>query len=267
MSFFYGIPTLQAVTSVGATTSSTVTFNGSVFSTSYLDIGGSLNVTALGTYSADQNILTNYFWQFGDAQEIRVGYDGSLFLIDTETSGSGVKIFFGDGATATKVTCGDLDCQIINGTTLNAQAGFLFQTATGTTVLELKSTATNDDPIVRWRQNRTTSTNGTAVTIDTIPTTTDTCIMIDSKVIARRTGGTAGTAGDIAAYGRRAAFKNVGGVLTQVGTTTAIGTYESQVGWDCTIVGSGTNILVQGTGALNNNVTWHSTTEVYFVGS
>ena len=91
--------------------------------------------------------------------------------------------------------------------------------------------------------------------------------MVDANVVARRTGGTAGTAGDIAAYGRRAAFKNVGGVLTQISTTTAVGTYESQAGWDCTITTSGTNILVRGLGAANNNVTWHSTTAIYQVGT
>ena len=267
MSFFYGIPTLQAVTSVGATTSNTVTFNGSVYSTSYLDVGGSLNVSALGTWSANQQFATLAFLTFGDSQEVRIGFDGSLFLIDPETSGSGVKIFFGDGATATKITCGDVDCQNVNGVIIGGQQGNFVQTTTGTIVLQLKSIATNDDPIVHWRQNRITTTDATVTTIDTIGTTSNNCIMIETQVVARRTGGTAGTAGDIAAYKRIAAFKNVGGVLTQIGATTDASTFESQAGWDCTVAVSGTNILVRVTGALNNNVTWHSTTQVLFVGT
>jgi hypothetical protein len=267
MSYFYGIPSLQAVTTIGGTTTNVVDLQGGLYSSSYTNLGGGLDVTAPGTWVADQNFLTNYYVNFGDAQEVRVGFDGSSFLIDPVTSGSGAKVYFGDGSTAAKITCADIDCQVIDGTQIGGQSGIFIQTATGATVLELRSAATNDDPSVKWRQGRVATTDATVTTIDTIATTSDTCIMVNAMVVARRTGGTAGTAGDIAAYGRRAAFKNVAGVLTQIGTTLAVGTFESQAGWDCTVVVSGTDILVRATGAVNNNVTWHSTTQVLAVGS
>ncbi|MCZ6594468.1 MAG: hypothetical protein O6943_06075 [Bacteroidetes bacterium] len=40
-----------------------------------------------------------------------------------------------------------------------------------------------------------------------------------------------------------------------------------KAGWDCTFTVSGTNLLVRVTGAVNNNVTWHTTTMVQNVGS
>jgi len=267
MSYFYGIPSLQAVTTIGGTTTNVVDFQGGLYSSLYTNIGGTLDVGANGTWVADQNFLTGYYVNFGDAQEVRIGFDGSTFLIDPVTSGSGAKIYFGDGITPSKITCADIDCTVVNGTQIGGQSGIFTQTTTGATVLELKSTATNDDPSVKWRQGRVATTDATVTTIDTIATTSNTCIMVDVQVVARRTGGTAGTAGDVAAYKRLAAFKNVAGVLTQISTTTDAGTFESQAGWDCTVVVSGTNILVRVTGAANNNVTWHSTTQVLAVGS
>lgn len=263
MSGFFGIPNLQSVTTVGGTTNQTVDVQGSLLSSGYTNISGAFDVATTGTYSANQKMLTDFYWQFGDGQEVAIGLNGSSqFLIDPITSGSGTKIFFGDGSTGVKVTMGDLDCVGITATSAT------FTTSTlETTVLALTTVATNDDPILVWQQGRTTTTDATVTTIQTITTSSNTCIMIDAKVVARRTGGTAGTAGDVAAYGRRAAFKNVSGVLTQIGTTLAIGTFESQAGWDCTIDSSGTNIRVRGTGAANNDVTWHATTQISRVGT
>jgi len=262
MSSFFGIPNLQSVTTIGGTTNQTVDFQGSVFSSGYLNISGALDVVSTGTFSADQNMMSDIFWHFGDSQEVRIGLSGGQFVIDPITGGSGAKIFFGDGSTNVKVTMGDCVAAAITGTTAT-----LTTAAVETTVLALTTIATNDDPILFWQQGRVATTDATVTTLQTISTLSNTCIMIESQVVARRTGGTAGTAGDVAAYKRIAAFKNVSGVLTQIGTTTDAGTFESQAGWNCTIDTSGTNIRVRVTGAANNNVTWHSTTQVSRVSS
>jgi sulfur transfer complex TusBCD TusB component (DsrH family) len=257
MSGFFGIPTLQSVTTVGGTTNQSVELQGNTLSTGYLNISGAFDVVSTGTYAADQKMLSDVFWNFGDSQEVRIGLNGSQFVIDPITSGSGAKMFFGDGATGVKVTMGDCVAAAINGTTATLTTPTL-----ETTVFALTSVATNDDPIILWQQGRVATTNATVTTLQTITTSSNTCIMIDAKVVARRTGGTAGTAVDVAAYKRIAAFKNVSGVLTQIGTTTDAGTFESQAGWDCTIDISGTSIRIRATGAANNNVTWHSTTQI-----
>ena len=44
-------------------------------------------------------------------------------------------------------------------------------------------------------------------------------------------------------------------------------TAEDQALWDATLVISGTNVIVQVTGAALNNVTWHCTTKIQNVGT
>ncbi|MGD0948619.1 MAG: hypothetical protein ABSA52_14460 [Candidatus Binatia bacterium] len=42
---------------------------------------------------------------------------------------------------------------------------------------------------------------------------------------------------------------------------------EDQAGWDATLVPSGMNVIVRVTGAAGNNITWHVTTVVQYVGT
>jgi hypothetical protein len=91
-------------------------------------------------------------------------------------------------------------------------------------------------------------------------------LTLEVVVNARRTGGTAGANGDSAGYIGFATFKNIGGVVTQVGTFT-LNAKEDQVGWNVTLAISGTNILVQVTGAVNNNISWHSFVRHHTLGS
>lgn len=131
------------------------------------------------------------------------------------------------------------------------------QVSLGQSVLRLRSEATNDDPNIHKYQNRIATTNNTITTIHTIATVSNNSYIVEAKVLARRTGGSAGTASDTAGYKIIGVFKNNSGTLTQVGTTTVEHSSEDQAGWDCTFSISGTNILLRGTGATNNNITWH----------
>jgi len=246
------------VTGAGGTHTGGTVYSRSVWATE------PTNLTGLATFERWAGLFS------GDLQ---VNSDKKLLLEGSDTVKGGTYLIYDSAATELDIfvnsvnTVGTTASQVNLNVDTQAKAITCTQGTPGNIVFCLQTTATNDDPTVKYRQNRIETTNGTTTTIDTIATVTDTCIMVDTQVVARRTGGTAGTAGDIAAYGRRAAFKNVGGVLTQVSTTTAIGTFESQAGWNCTITASGTNILVSGLGAANNNVTWHSTTAIYQVGT
>lgn len=140
------------------------------------------------------------------------------------------------------------------------------QPTNDTTVQQLVTTATNDDPTEKVRQGRVATTDATVTTINTIATTTDTSLMVDCDIVSRRTGGSAGTAGDVAAYKLYCSAKNVTGTVTEIAETEAF-TGESQAAWDVDCAVSGTNYLVRVTGAVNNNVTWHSTCRTYEVGS
>lgn len=140
------------------------------------------------------------------------------------------------------------------------------QVTVGDKVATLTSTATNDDPQESLRQYRVTTTDATVTTLATVATTTDNAQMIECTIDARRTGGVAGTAGDIAAYKLYCANKNVTGTVTEIAETEAF-TAESQAAWDVDCSVSGTNHLVRVTGAANNNVTWHGTCRIYSVGT
>jgi len=101
------------------------------------------------------------------------------------------------------------------------------------------------------------TTDATVTTIDTINTISNTSLFLEAYVSARRTGGTGGTPNDCATYIRRVKVKNDAGTVT-LGTVQDGFTSEDQTAWDVTWAVSGTNVILQVTGAANNNVTWNS---------
>ena len=133
------------------------------------------------------------------------------------------------------------------------------QGAIGTPVLLLQSTATNDDPRQYTVQGRIAVTNATATTLITLATVSNNSYFVEVEVLARRTGGAAGAASDSAGYKLIGTFRNNAGTLTQVGATTVVSSHEDQAAWNATLGVSGTSIIVQFSGALNNDVTAHGT--------
>lgn len=111
------------------------------------------------------------------------------------------------------------------------------------------------------------TTNNTQTTIHTIPITASRTYLIEARIAARRTGGTAGTADDGASYVRRGTYTTKSGTVTLMGSVQTMGTdAEDQAGWDATFTISSTNVLVRGTGATDNNVTWTADITVQSVG-
>lgn len=143
----------------------------------------------------------------------------------------------------------------------------VLQPTVGDQVTQIKSTATNDDPVEYVRQGRVTTTDATVTTILTLTPPNNYTTTVDCTVLARRTGGVSGAADDGAGYKRYATFKKNAGTVTQIGTTTATATHESVAGWDATITVSGGTVLIRGTGAATTDVTWHTTCRIYEVGS
>jgi hypothetical protein len=137
----------------------------------------------------------------------------------------------------------------------------------GNEVFRIETLAANDDPAEQVYQGRQTTTSATVATVLTITPAASQTTMIEARVIARRTGGTAGTAEDAAGYNMFGTYKNTAGTVALIGTVLAGYTAESQAAWNATLVISGSTVIVQVTGALNNNITWHCTARVYRVGS
>jgi hypothetical protein len=141
------------------------------------------------------------------------------------------------------------------------------QVTLGNAVQTLRSVATNDDPTETVTQQRVATTNATVTTLQSITIPASTTVQIHARVTARRTGGTAGTAEDGAGYTIIGTFKNVAAAAVQIGATTAVSTHESQAAWDCAFDVTAATARIRVTGAADNNVTWHTVTRTYPVGS
>lgn len=111
---------------------------------------------------------------------------------------------------------------------------------------------------------RTTDSTVTALIRTEIPE--GKTVMLECMVVARRTGGSAGSVGDSAFYRLTGAYKNISGVLTGIGSPNLIGG-EDQAAWDLGFSTSGTYAVVAVTGANNNNITWEGTLSIYVVGA
>lgn len=133
----------------------------------------------------------------------------------------------------------------------------VIQPTVGQNVLKLQSTTGGDDPTQDFLQARGLTTNNTITTIVNIAIPASHACFLDAYVVARRTGGTAGTAEDCAAYIIRALANQVAGAANIVAQSqTVIG--ESQAAWDCVFDANSTNVRIRVTGATNNNITWHA---------
>jgi len=145
------------------------------------------------------------------------------------------------------------------GTLFHVQQGTL-----GNEVARLASTATNDDPAERVYQNRVATTDASVTTLHTFTIPVSTTYAIDAVVVARRTGGAAGTAEDGACYRMTAVYKNVAGTATIIGTDN-ITADEDQAGWNAVFTVSSGTVLLEVTGAVDNNITWHVTAKTHQV--
>lgn len=102
------------------------------------------------------------------------------------------------------------------------------------------------------------TTDATLTTLASVAIPADSSVLLEVRVVGRRTGGAAGSAGDACCYVRTARFKNVTGTVT-LHTLQSDYTSEDQAGWGVALTSSGTNALVRVTGAANNNITWEAT--------
>lgn len=137
----------------------------------------------------------------------------------------------------------------------------------GQPVTRYLSTATNDDPVEEFVQNRVATTDATVTTIHTFTIAPSTTVGILGRLVARRTGGVSGSAEDGAFYEIKAVYKNVTGTATAIGSPSLTAVGESQAAWDITVSLTGATVLLRVTGAAANNITWHLTAYTYSVGS
>lgn len=113
-------------------------------------------------------------------------------------------------------------------------------------------------------EKRITTTDATPTTIYTFPIQSSTCSRIKVVVVARRTGGSSGTAEDSATYEINESYRNVSSTATLIGSANNV-TDEVNAAWACATSISSGNVNLVVTGAANNNISWHMTVRVYQV--
>ena len=101
------------------------------------------------------------------------------------------------------------------------------------------------------------TTNATVTTIATLPIASNTIQLIEVKCIGIRTGGTAGVAMDSCSYLRSVRAKNIAGTCNLLNLQSDY-TSEDMASFNCSLVISGTDVLVQVTGATNVNMTFRA---------
>ena len=111
----------------------------------------------------------------------------------------------------------------------------------------------SDAPV--WREATITTADATPVALLTIPTTSDTSILVKMFLSAVHTTGGAWAA--LAAF--TAAFNNDGGVLSRVRYISELYD-EADAAYDVEIEDSGTNILVNVTGKAATGIRWKTKT-------
>lgn len=107
------------------------------------------------------------------------------------------------------------------------------------------------------REATTTTINATPVILMIYSAPANKTTFLEARVVARRTGGTAGTAEDGAAYLLRGVYKNAGSLAELIGAVQTDFTEESQAGWTATLTISNSDIRVSVTGAADNNISWY----------
>lgn len=114
-------------------------------------------------------------------------------------------------------------------------------------------------------KEKTLTVGNTVTPLQRIIVPDNTSIFIEARIVARRTGGSAGAEGDTAFYILQGCFKNVSGTISLVSSTILNGG-EDQASWNCAFSVSGQQVVIVGTGEVNNNITWQSTVSLYEVG-
>ncbi len=250
--------TASAKTSIGTEISARASFNGgaeceALPGTAF--VGARIYMAPYFTAATLDNI-NNFWglWIYGE-HATRRNADAAI-KISTAGGGFTNDINFQNGSTLTDLLGG---LKLVNNVGGINPAFYINEQTLGNEVFRLESVSTGDDPNYRVFQNRVATTDATVTVIHTIALNDNSVYLIHAYVAARRTGGTGGTAGDSAGYTIIGTFKrSAAGVATQIGSTIKT-SQEDQAGWDADFGVSGNNALINITGAVNNNVTWHTT--------
>jgi len=114
---------------------------------------------------------------------------------------------------------------------------------------------------------KTLTTDATTTSIFRTPVVSGYTVLIKADIVARRTGGAgAGTVGDSSWYQLAGAYKNIGGVLTGIGSPTLTGG-EDVAAWNVGFTNVAGEAIITVTGEASVDITWIASVSVYEVGA
>lgn len=99
--------------------------------------------------------------------------------------------------------------------------------------------------------NTATTTDATVTNVTSLPTSSNTTYIVTANILGIRTD--AGS--ESAIYRLHAGFRNNGGTLVQVGTTSKLG-FEDTIAWDAELLAATPNIIVRVTGEGAKTINW-----------
>jgi hypothetical protein len=227
--------------------------NGPVWTGTSLNVGGECTVSPTGTAYFE---IKNGYTQLVYGSAGKIGIDGR--------ANAGVKIASGLALQFSNAAAfGTIDCKmirmgegivgighhVVNADGLN-DSGQIQCRKSRIGRIPYTSTATGQ----LTQSTEVDTTDATVTSLYTEATSNDIAYHMEAAIVATETD----AHDEVASYLIAATFKNDGGVLTQVGSTTVMHSAEDTAGWDATFDASGTTIRLRVTGAASTNITWHA---------
>ena len=80
-------------------------------------------------------------------------------------------------------------------------------------------------------------------------------MMLEAKIVARRTGGTAGSPGDSATFKRSFRVKCISGLVTVHDIQSDFTSKDNPL-WNVSVQIVGSDVVIRAKGATNNNIKW-----------
>ena len=217
----------------------------------------------LHVMAADFNTSSGSFYLQDEASNDYIEMWGKEIDINNVTSGAGLFTWVEDDGIANIEATGRLN---ISGS--DVYVASLFATDRirfGSSYLDVDSNPSMNIEFVNSGRGvgggSQQTTDASVYTLDGIEIPANSCVLITSTVLARRSGGTSGSVGDSAVYVRSARFSNIAGVVTMRDLQSNY-TSEDQPAFNATLAVSGTMAIINVRGAANNTIDWHAWSEV-----
>lgn len=106
------------------------------------------------------------------------------------------------------------------------------------------------------------TTDGTESNLGTIAIPTNTTVSLKASIVARRTGGSAGSDNDSLWFEMTGTYKNTNGTVSEVGAVETTGAGQDQDSWKVDYCINGKNVCINATGATDNTIKWRANVTV-----